>query len=95
LEQLGRHHGDVGSDEDALEHVLGALGPGGDGALGESVPQFLATMGCFAQLGGHFQQKDPENGTSVEVSLVARYALTWWVDARVREVKLVQIGPAD
>jgi hypothetical protein len=73
--------------------VLGILPK--SGARRKSVLEFLASLGSFAHLGGDYQEKDPENGRPVEVSLVAGYALTWWVDAPVREVKLVQIRPAD
>lgn len=59
-----------------------------------SVLEFLRGLQNDAFLGGDFQLKDPETLRVVEVSLVAGYAITWWIDDPVSNVMVVDIRPA-
>lgn len=54
---------------------------------------FLSILGDIAHLGGDYTRKDPETGRPFNVSEVAGYAVTWWIDAPVYEVKVVDIQP--
>lgn len=60
----------------------------------EQVIDFIRHLGPIAHLGGDFQTTDPESGRPMEVTEVGGYALTWWIDGPVREVKVVDIRSA-
>ena len=59
-----------------------------------SVIKFMQGLKDFAFMGGDFQVKDPETHRSFEVSLVSGYAVTWWIDAPVNKVMVVDIRPS-
>jgi hypothetical protein len=44
---------------------------------------------------GDFLEVDPKTGRKLRATLIGRYALYWWFDGPVNEVKVVDIGPAD
>lgn len=58
-----------------------------------AVIRFLQVLGEIAHLGGDYQRTDPETGRLFEVTEVAGFALTWWIDGPVGEVKVVDIHP--
>ena len=55
---------------------------------------YLQILGQIAHLGGDYEVNDPETGRRFNVSEVAGYAITWWIDAPVGEVKVVDITSA-
>ncbi len=59
----------------------------------EAVIGFFRVLGSIAHLGGDFQMIDPESSRRFEVTHVAGFAITWWVDAAVYEVKVVDVHP--
>jgi hypothetical protein len=59
----------------------------------DSVLRFLANLAQFAHLGEDFEAVDSETGRVVQVTEVSGYAITWWIDGPVREVKVVDITP--
>ncbi|MCH7226428.1 hypothetical protein [Haloferula sp. A504] len=56
---------------------------------------FLQVLGKIAHLGGDYRRTDPETGRPYEVTEVAGFAVTWWIDAPVGEVKVVDIHSCD
>ena len=62
--------------------------------------QHLMIMGFVAWLGtnpfavGDFSEKD-NAGRTVQVKVVGRFAITFWADHAVSEVKVTHIKPAD
>lgn len=57
----------------------------------QSVLSFIKGLSQFAHLGGDFEVSDPEARRSFQVTTVAGFAITWWIDAPVSEVKVVDI----
>ena len=55
---------------------------------------FLRSLGSFAHEGGDFQLKDPQTLRTFEVSVLCGFAVTWWIDAPVNEVKVIDIRPS-
>lgn len=47
-----------------------------------------------ADLGGDFEISDPETTRPFQVSCVAGFAITWWIDHPVLEVKIIDIREA-
>ena len=41
--------------------------------------------------GGDFEISDPETSRPFQVSCIAGFAITWWIDYHVREVKVIDI----
>ncbi len=60
-----------------------------------AVVQHLQSLGQIAHLGGDYVVKDPRTGRPFNVTEVAGYAITWWIDAPVGEVKVVDITSAN
>ena len=60
----------------------------------EAVIDFMRGLGKFAYLGGDFKLSDPETRRPFEVSVVAGFAITWWIDAPVNNVKVIDIRSA-
>ena len=58
-----------------------------------AVVSFLQALGKIAHLGGDYTRIDPDTGRPYEVTEVAGFAVTWWIDAAVDEVKVVDIHP--
>ncbi len=54
----------------------------------------LARLSESADLGGDFEINDPETSRSFQVSCVAGFAITWWIDHPVLEVKIIDIREA-
>ena len=61
----------------------------------QSVLSFVKGLSQFAHLGGDFEVSDPETRRHFQVTTVAGFALTWWIDAPVSEVKIVDIRPTN
>lgn len=55
------------------------------------VVRFLEILGEIAHLGGDHTRRDPETGRTFQVSEVAGFMITWWIDAPVHEAKVVDI----
>ena len=60
----------------------------------ESVLLFIGDLATSAHLGGDFRIKDPESQRYYEVSIVAGFSLTWWIDSPVNTVIVVEIQTA-
>lgn len=58
------------------------------------VVQFLLVLGSIAHRGGDYQMIDPESRRRYEVTHVAGFAITWWIDGPVDEVKVVDVRAA-
>ncbi len=58
-----------------------------------AVVSFLQVLGKIAHLGGDYVRNDPLSGRPFEVTEVAGFAVTWWIDAPADEVKVVDIHP--
>jgi hypothetical protein len=54
----------------------------------------LAGLSENADLGGDFEINDPETSRPFQVSCVAGFAITWWIDHPVLEVKIIDIREA-
>ncbi len=52
---------------------------------------FCQDLSHTFHLQGDFQVCDPETLRAFEVSLIAGYVITWWVDAPVKRVVIVDI----
>lgn len=57
-----------------------------------AVIQHLQIIGQIACLGGDYVVEDPQTGRPFNVTEVAGYAITWWIDAPVGELKVVDIA---
>ena len=55
---------------------------------------FIRTLGDNPNTGGDFSERD-ESGRTVQVKIIGRYAITFWADHPVCEVKVTHIKPAD
>lgn len=51
----------------------------------------LAGLTDNADLGGDFNIIDPETSRPFQVTCVAGFAITWWIDHPVLEVKIIDI----
>jgi len=56
-----------------------------------AVIQFLQILGQVAHLGGDYERDDPDLDRTVSVSEISGFAITWWIDEPVLEVKVVDI----
>ncbi len=61
----------------------------------QSVLSFVKGLSQFAHLGGDFEVSDPETRRNFQVTTIAGFALTWWIDTPVSEVKVVDIRPTN
>jgi len=57
------------------------------------VIDFLKALQSTADFPGDFHVTDPESHRPFQVNLVAGYAITWWTDDPVNEIKVVDIHP--
>ena len=73
--------------ERVLDFVLKA------GRQGELVSSFLHRCGHDPYAEGDFKDSD-ESGRPLEVKLVGPYAVTYWADHAVREIKVINVEPA-
>jgi len=61
----------------------------------QSVLSFVKGLSQFAHLGGDFEVSDPATQRTFQVTAVAGFAITWWTDDAVNEVKVVDIRPTN
>ena len=54
---------------------------------------YIKMLTNIAHFGGDFQVMDPETSRSFEVTTVAGFAVTWWIDHPVCEIKIVDLRP--
>ena len=64
------------------------------GAQHRMVMRFVASLGENPFAAGDFSEKD-DAGRTVQVKVVGRFAITFWTDHAVSEVKVTHIKPAD
>jgi len=60
----------------------------------QAVMDFIRSLAADPYCSGDFAEKD-EVGRTVYVKIVGRYAVTFWPDHPVSEVKVTHIKPAD
>ncbi len=58
-----------------------------------AVIHFLEILGQVAHLGGDYERVNPATGRSISVSEIGGFAITWWIDEPVLEVKVIDIKP--
>jgi hypothetical protein len=58
------------------------------------VMNFVRFLAANPNSPGDFQERD-EGGRTVQVKLVGRYAIIFWADHPVSEIKITHIKPAD
>lgn len=64
------------------------------GAQRNSVMDFIRSLAADPNCTGDFSETD-EVGRTIYVKIVGRYAITFWADHAVSEVKVTHIQPAD
>jgi hypothetical protein len=74
------------------EQALGAAPK--SGRSGQEVMSFIRSLAGNPNTVGDFSERD-ETGRTVQVKIVGRHAITFWVDHPVCEVKVTHIKPAD
>lgn len=60
----------------------------------DRVLEMLIGFSDNADQGGDFEINDPETSRPFQVSCVAGFAITWWIDHPVLEVKIIDIREA-
>ena len=60
----------------------------------EKLMRFIRSLAENQNTVGDFSEKDEVNRT-VQVKIIGRYAVTFWVDHAVSEIKVTHIKPAD
>jgi hypothetical protein len=60
----------------------------------QGIAGFIDSLAADPFTRGDFQEKD-ETGRDLEIKIIGNYAITFWVDHAVQEVKIVDIIPAD
>jgi hypothetical protein len=60
----------------------------------EMVMKFIRSLADRSNINGDFMEKDGE-GRVIQVKVIGRYAITFWADHAVLEVKVTHIQPAD
>jgi hypothetical protein len=64
------------------------------GAQRERLMKFICSLAANPDARGDFSEKD-DAGRTVQVKIVGRYAVTFWADHAVSEIKVTHIKPAD
>lgn len=59
----------------------------------ERLLHFITDLQNIAVEGGDFTLIDPETNRPFQVSILVGFAITWWIDEPVREVKIVDLRP--
>jgi len=59
----------------------------------QTVIHFFRQLSSMAHLGGDFYRTDSESFRQYEVRHIAGYAVTWWIDGPVFEVKGADVRP--
>lgn len=60
----------------------------------EKIMGFIRSLAQNHSTLGDFSEQD-EAGRTVQVKIIGRYAVTYWVDHAVSEIKVTHIKPAD
>jgi hypothetical protein len=60
----------------------------------EGIMNFVRSLAENPNIAGDFSEKDEANRT-VQVKIIGRYAVTFWADHAVSEIKVTHIKPAD
>jgi hypothetical protein len=60
----------------------------------EHVMKFIRSLASNPNTAGDFTEKD-HTGRTVHVRVIGRYAITFWADHAVSEIKVTHIKPAD
>ena len=60
----------------------------------DRILRFLEQLGRTPGQRGDYEELD-EVGRSVQIKVIGKYALTYWADHAVKEVKVTRIEPAD
>jgi hypothetical protein len=60
----------------------------------ERVMKFIRSLANNPNTPGDFSEQD-NSGRAVQVKVIARYAVTFWADHAVSEIKVTHIKPAD
>lgn len=55
------------------------------------LPTLSKGLGRSLISGGDFQVRDSESSRTFEVSTVAGFAVTWWIDGPAEEVKIINV----
>ena len=58
------------------------------------IPSFLERLAQDPFQRGDYDERD-EAGRSIQIKIVSKYALTYWADHAVKEVKVTKVEPAD
>jgi len=64
------------------------------GSQRQQVMAFITSLANNPNCSGDFSEKD-QVGRTVQVKIVGRFAITFWPDHSVSEVKVTHIKPAD
>ncbi|HEY5296385.1 MAG TPA: hypothetical protein VIK59_00510 [Verrucomicrobiae bacterium] len=64
------------------------------GAQRERLMKFICSLADNPDAPGDFSEKD-NVGRPVQVKIIGRYAVTFWADHAVSEIKVTHIKPAD
>ena len=64
------------------------------GGQREAVMKFIRALADAPNTAGDFTEKD-NTGRVVEVKIIGRYAITFWADHAVSEIKVTHIKSAD
>ena len=78
----------VAIDLEALENLPKS------GSRRQQVLLFLRGLSSLAHLGGDIQFEDAIAMRPYQVSVVAGFAITWWIDTPVNHVRVVDVQPA-
>lgn len=73
--------------EDVLDFIILARG------RGDQVLSFIRRVAADPYLIGDFKDSD-DTGRPLEVKLIGQYAITYWADHAVREIKVINVEPA-
>lgn len=57
----------------------------------EAVFALISGLSDHAEIGGDFEVSDPMTARPFQVSLIAGFAVTWWIDYPAVEVKVIDI----
>jgi hypothetical protein len=60
----------------------------------ESVMQFIRSLAGNPNTAGDFTEKD-NTGRIVQIKVIGRYAITFWADHAISEIKVTHIKSAD
>jgi hypothetical protein len=64
------------------------------GSRRDRIMKFIRQLGENPFQRGDYQDKD-EAGNEIQVKIISDYAISYWPDHAVREIKIVNVQPAD